>query len=839
MKRIDHWHRGVALSMLGVLWLGVAPTALARANPESFDIAAQPMPSALRAFAAQAHVQLLFDYKALAHFKAGPVKGGMDSKDALARLLRGSGYTFQQVSDRTIAVRPAAVSAADPPSAAAAPASSGSVQDPPQNAGLAQVVVTARFISAAGSSAMKMNLPARDTPFSISTYSQSFMHAVEAQEVSTLYPYMTGIEKAGNTGYDIVFRGFSSGANDTNSILVDGLPGLGTRFGSPVTIGVERIDVVRGPASVINGQEQPGGFINLVTKKPQAQPLYELSATGTGYDGHGIGIGDKPGFDLAADATGPIAGNDHFLYRLIVDDTNQDTFRAFSYNRNIYIAPSLTWRISDATKFTLAYNYQHLRFSYDTYLVVPNNDISLVAPVTTRYQQPNDYETEHGSTVSSFLDHSFANGFSFHVATRDVWHTDEAFGYDVVAFDTKRPGYLTRRARGQLNKRGNHSIDAHLLMPLDLYGLKQQMVVGVADSRTTADLDRLQFFNAPSTGPQSLDISVYGPDYNGVPALSTLPLYAKGQGSNLNDRYSVTDEFGAYMADMISFTDHWKASLGVRYSTDRQRTEGESTVSTPATPEVEKTNHKVLPMAGIVYQPNGNWSLYASYATSFVPPSPTALDVNRVNSFVPTFATQYEVGEKDEFLHGELSSTLAVYRIEETDTLNAVTSPSGTYYVQVGKALSKGAEFELNARPLRNWQLTAGAAYTNARVTDSTVPQQVGAREPNVPVLAEHLWSRYQFTSHALNGLGWGLGLIHAGERQGFLPTGKGATLSMPRYSRVDTALYYDYGDYTFTFKVENVFDKTYYESSGLTGDIALTPGNPRMFTLSARAYLQ
>src|SRR6185437_1800983 len=313
----------------------------------------------------------------------------------------------------------------------------------------------------------------------------------------------------------------------------------------------------------------------------------------------------------------------------------------------------------------------------------------------------------------------------------------------------------------------------------------------------------------------------------------------KGQGSNLNDRYSVTDELGAYMADMITFSDHWKASLGVRYSTDKQRTMGEATISTPATPEVEKDNHKVLPMGGIVYQPNRNLSLYASYATSFVPPSPTAQDVNGVNSFVPTFATQYEVGEKDNFLHGRVSSTLALYRIEETDTLNAVTSPSGTYYVQVGKALSKGAEFEINARPLRNWQLTAGAAYTNARVTDSTVPQQVGAREPNVPVMAEHLWSRYQFTTPALNGLGWGVGLIHEGERQGFLPKGKEATLSMPGYNRVDTALYYDYGDYTFTFKVENVFDKTYYESSGLTGDIALTPGSPRMFTLSARAYLQ
>src|SRR5690348_1015549 len=293
-------------------------------------------------------------------------------------------------------------------------------------------------------------------------------------------------------------------------------------------------------------------------------------------------------------------------------------------------------------------------------------------------------------------------------------------------------------------------------MPLNVLGIKQQMVVGLADSRTTADLDRLQFFNAPSTGPQSLDISIYDPDYNGVPALSTLPLYAKGQGSNLNDRYSVTDEFGAYMADMITFSQHWKASLGVRYSTDKQRTQGEATVSTLASPEVEKTNHKVLPMGGIVYQPNGNWSLYASYATSFVPPSPTALDVDGVNSFVPTFATQYEIGEKDDFLHGRVSSTLALYRIEETDTLNAVTSPAGTYYVQVGKALSKGAEFEVNARPLPNWQLTAGAAYTNARVTDSTVPQQVGAREPNVPIMAEHLWSRYQFTTRALNGLGWG-----------------------------------------------------------------------------------
>jgi iron complex outermembrane receptor protein len=105
--------------------------------------------------------------------------------------------------------------------------------------------------------------------------------------------------------------------------------------------------------------------------------------------------------------------------------------------------------------------------------------------------------------------------------------------------------------------------------------------------------------------------------------------------------------------------------------------------------------------------------------------------------------------------------------------------------------------------------------------------------------MAEHLWSRYQFTTRGLHGLGWGLGIIHDGLRQGFLPTNASPVLQLPAYTRIDTALYYDYGDYTFTFKVQNLFDKTYYASSGFNGYINLLPGSPRMFTLSARAFLQ
>jgi iron complex outermembrane receptor protein len=291
------------------------------------------------------------------------------------------------------------------------------------------------------------------------------------------------------------------------------------------------------------------------------------------------------------------------------------------------------------------------------------------------------------------------------------------------------------------------------------------------------------------------------------------------------------------MADMMTFSEHWKGSVGLRYSRDRQWIKE---LKVAGVPEDVKVNDKVLPMGGIVYQPDKHWSFYTSYSASYVPAPAQAVDINDRNSFVPTSAHQIEIGEKDEFLHGRLTSTLALYRIDEENTLSTFSCIYGTCYSQVGKARSKGGEFEVNARPLPNWQLTAGAAYTDARITASSNSVQVNSRLPNVPLLAEHLWSRYDFQAGALRGFGFGLGLIHQGERNGITPTS--ATIPMlelPAYTRTDAALYYDRGDYIFTFKVENLFDKTYYQSAGFQGNINLLPGGPRLFTLSARALFE
>src|SRR5581483_3377402 len=138
------------------------------------------------------------------------------------------------------------------------------------------VVVTGRFFDTGAKSAMKMNVTVLDTPFSVASYSDSFVKSIDTSELASLYSYMTGVKKAGNTGYDINLRGFSSSGTDPNAILVDGLPGLTGRYNSPPTVGIQRVELVKGPMSVLYGQMQPGGFVNMITKKPEAHRSTEI-----------------------------------------------------------------------------------------------------------------------------------------------------------------------------------------------------------------------------------------------------------------------------------------------------------------------------------------------------------------------------------------------------------------------------------------------------------------------------------------------------------------------------------------------------------------------------------
>ena len=328
----------------------------------------------------------------------------------------------------------------------------------PQEAAVAadqieSVTVQGQFLGAGSQSAMKLDVPVRDTPFSVSSYSESFMKAIETTNIADLYNYMTGVKRAGNTGYDLTIRGFKTGANDRNAILVDGLPGLSGRFGSPPTIGIDHMELVKGPMSVLYGAAQPGGFINLIGKKPKATRAVEFDVKATAYKGDTLGISDAKGLDLAVDATGPFKADDtRLLYRFIAQAADKDLFRTNAYERPVFIAPSVSWEITDATFATLALEYRKITFGYDTFLVVPARDITKIAPIRTRYQEPSDTEIEDGKTLSLNVDHTFANQIRWNTSLRMVRHTDDAKGYDAVAIRANLTS-LQRRARGQHNER--------------------------------------------------------------------------------------------------------------------------------------------------------------------------------------------------------------------------------------------------------------------------------------------------------------------------------------------------------------------------------------------------
>ena len=698
------------------------------------------------------------------------------------------------------------------------------------------IVVQGSFLGAGSQSAMKLDVPVRDTPFSVSSYTESFMKAIETTNVADMYNYMTGVKRAGNTGYDLTIRGFKTSGNDRNAILVDGLPGLSGRFGSPPTVGVDHIELVKGPMSVLYGQAQPGGFINLISKKPKGQRALELDVKGTAYQGAGLKLGDSPGWDLAVDATGPIDANRAFLYRIVAQGADRDLYRTNAYEKPLFIAPSLTWNISDNTFVTAQFEYRTIEFGYDTFLVAPARDVARIAPIVTRYQEPGDTEKEDGKTLSIALDHTFANDIRWNTAARFVRHTDDAKGFDAVAVRANLTS-LQRRARGQHNERAYDFADSNLTIPLDTGFLKHRILVGVNGGKEIADLDRLQFFNGGACpGAQCLDIDIYNPVYGVVPSLDSLPRVNPNTPANLNHRYTTSKSFGVYFSDLVTISEQWKATFGARRAHETQKIEERKLANVP---DQTKTSDKTLPLVGLLFQPTKEITLYTSYSTSYVAAPATAQDVNGQNPFKPENAKQIEAGVKVErLLGGKLNATLGAFKIDKKDVLNTFTCTLGTCSEQIGGEQSKGLELEVNTRLRENWQVTLGYAYTDAKVTDSRDPAQVGARLTNSAKNSGSVWSRYDVREGFLKGLGIGVGAVYTGERTGFLPTtADGRLMLLPSYTVVDFGLSYIYDRYAFNFKVGNVFDRKFYESAGFTADIQIVPGTPRNFALSMRVH--
>src|SRR5258706_2533509 len=286
------------------------------------------------------------------------------------------------------------------------------------------IVVQGSYLSPAAESTMKLDVPIRDTPLTVTNYSQDFMKAIETTEVLDLYKYMTGVNRGGQSAYDLSLRGFKTTSNDRNALMTDGLPGQVSRFASPPTISVDHIEVVKGPASVLYGQAQPGGFVNIILKKPQEDRDFVIDLKATGYRGNKLSLSDATGYSVAADLTGPIDDAHKFLYRVVMENSDKDGWRDFTYDKSQYVAPSFRWNLSNATSLTVLAEYRYRKGAQDLFLPAPNREVSLIPRLTNRLQEPDDYVTEEGYSGSVFFAHTFAKDVTLRFNARAVRNHD-------------------------------------------------------------------------------------------------------------------------------------------------------------------------------------------------------------------------------------------------------------------------------------------------------------------------------------------------------------------------------------------------------------------------------
>ncbi len=441
---------------------------------------------------------------------------------------------------------------------------------------------------------------------------------------------------------------------------------------------------------------------------------------------------------------------------------------------------------------------------------------------------------------------------------RDVTHRDWAHAFDVGPFDRADPtfGTLDLRARGQANLRTYVFGDSNLIVPFHTGNVAHKLIAGLSLGREVDDFTRTQFCNIAAPGRPTADpscnlpgqkftISVLNPDFSNIPPPSAFGPGVIGASTRARN-YNASEGSGAYLSDLLTLTPHWKALLGLRYA--REHLEDNPDLFEPAIVNYTQTYTKVLPQAGVIFQPTDHWSYYGSYSTSFAPVDPANIGLTTQPTFTPTQGDGYEVGAKATLLNGRIDLTAALFSIHQKNVLapysgNDLTlCPSGGCVIQVGGVRSKGLELEVSATPVEHWTIIAGWAYTNARVTESSpTGPLVDHLLPNSPLNAGHIWSRYDCATGSLAGHGIGVGLSYVGER--ITNTATPAVLgefSLPSYEVVDLGLYKSLGrQYDLTLKVNNAFDKLYYNSGTITqGLVNVQPGFPRSVQLTVRARL-
>jgi len=661
---------------------------------------------------------------------------------------------------------------------------------PPNEVRLSEVVVLAEnervfgFVAVDATSATKTTTPIFETPSSVTVVDQSLIRSQQPKDVPEALRNVAGFnESTSRRGFDdLIIRGFYSASNS----YLDGLKLSSTYVKNEVT-GAERIEVLKGPASILYGQAAPGGIVNVVSKRPQERNHYDLDLT-LGSDSY-----YEPRFDIG----GPANDSRTVLWRLNGVYRSRDDFTDFVEEERFYLAPALTWKVGPSTDLTFLLNTTHDTWVRNAGLPArgtvqpnPNGEIDL-SLFTGVPNSDRTYLTQYKFGMSG--EHRFNEDWKL----RSNWRYQYMDVSQIATFSAGLQADLRSLNRRTLKTeitQKEFQIDTHLEGKIETGFLTQTALLGVDYLGVWGD--------QVNRGGVLPAIDVFNPSYNTTANTANVTL----------DNDNTSSQVGVYIQDSLKFWDRLTILLGLRRDAASSSTERRL----PGGTTTEQDDSALTGRAGILYEVADGVAPYFSYTQSFEPVIGTN---NAGEAFEPLRGEQFEFGVKTEFLDQRWKTTLAFYQLEQENALTTdPADPSNS--VQVGRQQSEGIELESAFQIGQGWNFWLAYAFQDSEIVEDN-DSPVGNELSEVPHHSGSLWTTYEIQEGRLRGLGAGIGGRYVGERFADLNN----SIELPDYAVMDMSLFYRTGPFRAQLNFKNVTDTTYFVGGG--GATSIYPGEP------------
>lgn len=646
----------------------------------------------------------------------------------------------------------------------------------------------------------KTETPSKDIPQSISTITKELIHDKMEFTLKDAVDEVAGVNQY--SGFDeYTIRGFRA----ENSRDINGLRGYNTTYTSSMLVNIERVEVIKGPTATLYGNCDPGGTINLVTKKPLAKNESEIDIYG----------GTWNHFREQDDFTGPLNKSKTLLYRFNAGFDYTNSFRHGQHTNSVEVAPSLTFIPNNKLQINLDFSLSNINTVLDWGQpgFLNNNNLN-ATPISLSVSQPGDYlrETDIASiaTLSYKINEhlNFNSGFLHYTTSQDVTnHGLQSY----ITPDSVNLYFTTWTYPTTTNTISNYFTYKFSAAKAD-----NELVFGYDYIRSKVNLNQ-QYYELPNQFGVGSGIvgtfSLKNPQYinRHISAYQVSDYDADATDVDHNIYHTQ----GVYVQDQVSLN-KWKLLFSLREEFYKGDDVGDSAGDLAET--------VFLPRIGLVYAVTPNVNAYVTYNKGFDAFEAATSTEIFTSPFKPQISELLETGAKANFFHNKLSASLAIYQLTLLNVaVNANDISNPNLFVQQGENRSRGIETEASGNILPDLSVMLSYAYCIAEVTKSKIASQVGTRVENAPRNSSGSWIKYTFSKGTLKGFGISAGHSSVGVRNTLDPN-----IILPGYLIINSGIHYKYKHFTVAMNVNNITGKTYW--MGAYNNVNKWPGAPRNF---------